>query len=267
MQLTKAMKTVSAAKLRRAQDAMLAARPYANQMRNVLRSLASRADPEEHPLLARRGGDRIRVVVITSDRGLCGSFNVNISRKSMTYYEQNPGKDIEYLTVGRKGREYFKRRGVNLGRDWPDVLRTMGYTTAVDIAQYLIEGYIAKQTDAVYLVYNEFKSAMQQNPVVEPLLPIEPLDLESGDDDDYIYEPDAASLFGLLLPKYVEFQVFHALLESVAAEHAARMTSMAAATKNAGELIDTLTLYMNRVRQAAITTEIIEVVSGAAALG
>ncbi len=267
MQLTKAMKTVSAAKLRRAQEAMLAARPYSNQMRNVLRSLASRANPEEHPLLARRGGDRIRVVVVTSDRGLCGSFNVNISRKGMAYYEQNQGKDLEYLTVGRKGREYFKRRGVNLGRDWPDVLRTMGYTTAVDIAQYLIEGYIAKQTDAVYLVYNEFKSAMHQNPVVEPLLPIEPLDLESGDDDDYIYEPDAASLFGLLLPKYVEFQVFHALLESVAAEHAARMTSMAAATKNAGELIDTLTLYMNRVRQAAITTEIIEVVSGAAALG
>jgi F-type H+-transporting ATPase subunit gamma len=267
MQLTKAMKTVSAAKLRRAQDAMLAARPYAHQMQTVLRSLAARANPEQHPLLARREGDRIRGVVITSDRGLCGSFNVNISRTGMTYYEQNRGKDLEFLTVGRKGREYFKRRNVKLGRDWPDVLRTVSYATAVDIAQYLVDGYVKEEMDAVYLVYNEFKSAIAQKPVVQQLLPIEQLDLGDAAGDDYIYEPDAGSLFELLLPKYVEFQVFHALLESVAAEHAARMTAMAAATRNAGELIDRLTLHMNRVRQASITTEIIEVVSGAAALG
>jgi F-type H+-transporting ATPase subunit gamma len=236
-------------------------------MRNVLRSLASRANPEEHPLLERREGNRSRAVVITSDRGLCGSFNVNISRRGMRYLRDNPDQDIDVLTVGRKGREYFKRRGAKLGRDWPDVLRTMDYSTAVDIAQYLIEGYVADETDSVHLVYNEFKSAMAQTPVSMQLLPIEQLDVESGDADDYIYEPDAASLFALLLPKYVEFQVFHALLESVAAEHAARMTAMDAATRNAGELIDKLTLHMNRVRQASITTEIIEVVSGAAALG
>jgi F-type H+-transporting ATPase subunit gamma len=267
MQLTKAMKTVSAAKLRRAQEAMVAARPYAHQMQTVLKSLAARANPEEHPLLARRDGGPIRGVVITSDRGLCGSFNVNISRKGMAYYEQHRDKDLELLTVGRKGREYFKRRNVRLGRDWPDVLRTVSYTTAVDIAQYLIDGYVKEEMDAVYLVYNEFKSAMAQKPVVQQILPIEQLDLENADGDDYIYEPDARTLFENLLPKYVEFQVFHALLESVAAEHAARMTAMAAATRNAGELIDRLTLHMNRVRQAAITTEIIEVVSGAAALG
>jgi len=267
MQLTKAMKTVSAAKLRRAQEAMLAARPYAGQMRSVLRSLAARANPEDHPLLARRGDDRIRALVITSDRGLCGSFNVNIGRAGMSFLEQHRAKQIEMLTVGRKGREYFRRRRVALGeRGWVDVLRTLSYTTAVDIARFLIDGYIGEKLDAVYLVYNEFKSAMQQKPVVSQLLPVEKLDLEPGESDEYIYEPDAASLFEALLPKYVEFQIYHALLESVAAEHAARMTAMDSATRNAGELIDKLTLHMNRVRQAAITTEIIEVVSGAEAL-
>jgi len=267
MQLTKAMKTVSAAKLRRAQDAMLAARPYADQMQKVLKSLASRANPEAHPLLARRGDGRVRALVITSDRGLCGSFNVNICRTATTFLEDHRDKDLELLTVGRKGREYFKRRDYEIGRDWEDVLRTVDYPTAVDIAQFLIESYVNDEIDTVYLVYNEFKSTMQQKPVAEQLLPIERLDLEAGESEDYIYEPDAASLFDRLLPKHVEFQVYRALRESVAAEHAARMTAMDAATRNAGELIDKLTLHMNRVRQASITTEIIEVVSGAEALG
>ena len=266
-QLTKAMKTVSAAKLRRAQDAMLAARPYADQMQKVLKSLASRANPEAHPLLARHGDQRVRAVVITSDRGLCGSFNVNICRAATGYFEEYRGRDLELLTVGRKGRDYFRRRNYTMGRDWEDVLRTVGYTTAVDIAQFLIEAYVKDDVDTVFIVYNEFKSAMQQQPVVEQLLPIERLDLEAGESEDYIYEPDAASLFNSLLPKHVEFQIYRALRESVAAEHAARMTAMDAATRNAGELIDKLTLHMNRVRQASITTEIIEVVSGAEALG
>jgi F-type H+-transporting ATPase subunit gamma len=266
-QLTKAMKTVSAAKLRRAQDAMLAARPYADQMQKVLKSLASRANPEAHPLLARHGDQRVRALVITSDRGLCGSFNVNICRAATGYFEEYRGRDLELLTVGRKGRDYFRRRNYTMGRDWEDVLRTVGYTTAVDIAQFLIEAYVKDDVDTVFIVYNEFKSAMQQQPVVEQLLPIERLDLEAGESEDYIYEPDAASLFNALLPKHVEFQIYRALRESVAAEHAARMTAMDAATRNAGELIDKLTLHMNRVRQASITTEIIEVVSGAEALG
>lgn len=266
-QLTKAMKTVSAAKLRRAQDAMLAARPYADQMQKVLKSLASRANPEAHPLLARHGDQRVRAVVITSDRGLCGSFNVNICRAATAFFEEYRERDLELLTVGRKGRDYFRRRNYTMGRDWEDVLRTAGYTTAVDIAQFLIEAYVKDDVDTVFIVYNEFKSAMQQQPVVEQLLPIERLDLEAGESEDYIYEPDAASLFNSLLPKHVEFQIYRALRESVAAEHAARMTAMDAATRNAGELIDKLTLHMNRVRQASITTEIIEVVSGAEALG
>lgn len=266
-QLTKAMKTVSAAKLRRAQDAMLAARPYADQMQKVLKSLASRANPEAHPLLARHGDQRVRAVVITSDRGLCGSFNVNICRAATAFFEEYRERDLELLTVGRKGRDYFRRRNYTMGRDWEDVLRTVGYTTAVDIAQFLIEAYVKDDVDTVFIVYNEFKSAMQQQPVVEQLLPIERLDLEAGESEDYIYEPDAASLFNSLLPKHVEFQIYRALRESVAAEHAARMTAMDAATRNAGELIDKLTLHMNRVRQASITTEIIEVVSGAEALG
>jgi len=267
MQLTKAMKTVSAAKLRRAQEAMLAARPYADQMRKVLMSLASRANPEIHPLLARHGDQRVRALVITSDRGLCGSFNVNICRTATAFLEEYRGRNLELLTVGRKGRDYFRRRNYTMGRDWEDVIRTAGYTTAVDIAQFLIEAYVKDDVDTVFIVYNEFKSTMQQQPVVEQLLPIEPLDLEPGENEDYIYEPDAASLFNSLLPKHVEFQIYRALRESVAAEHAARMTAMNAATRNAGELIDKLTLHMNRVRQASITTEIIEVVSGAEALG
>jgi len=261
------MKTVSAAKLRRAQEAMLAARPYAAQMQKVLESLAARANPEDHPLLARRGDDRIRALVITSDRGLCGSFNVNIGRTGLSFVREHRAKQVEVLAVGRKGREYFRRRKVALGdRVWADVLRTVSYTTAADMARFLIDGYVGEKLDAVYLVYNEFKSALQQKPVVSRILPIEKLDLEPGECDEYIYEPDAASLFEALLPKYVEFQIYHALLESVAAEHAARMSAMDAATRNAGELIDKLTLHMNRVRQAAITTEIIEVVSGAEAL-
>jgi F-type H+-transporting ATPase subunit gamma len=267
MQLTKAMKTVSAAKLRRAQDAMMAARPYADQMLKVLKSLASRANPEAHPLLARHGDQRVRALVITSDRGLCGSFNVNICRTAAAFLEEYRGKELELLTVGRKGREYFRRRDYTMGRDWEDVIRTVGYTTAVDIAQFLIEAYVKEDVDTVLVVYNEFKSTMQQQPVVEQLLPIERLDLEPGESEDYIYEPDAVSLFDSLLPKHVEFQIYRALRESVAAEHAARMTAMDAATRNAGELIDKLTLHMNRVRQASITTEIIEVVSGAEAAG
>lgn len=267
MQLTKAMKTVSAAKLRRAQDAMLAARPYADQMQKVLKSLASRANPELHPLLARHGDQRVRALVITSDRGLCGSFNVNICRTAATSFDEYRGKELELLTVGRKGREYFRRRNYTMGRNWEDVIRTVDYTTAVDIAQFLIEDYVSDAVDTVLIVYNEFKSTMQQRPVVEQLLPIERIDLEPGESEDYIYEPDAASLFNALLPKHVEFQIYRALRESVAAEHAARMTAMDAATRNAGELIDKLTLHMNRVRQASITTEIIEVVSGAEAAG
>lgn len=267
MQLTKAMKTVSAAKLRRAQEAILRARPYATQMRSVLRSLAARANPEAHPLLRIHDDPRLVVVVLTSDRGLCGSFNAAICRTAHGFTRERRGAAIEVLAVGKKGRDYFRRRAVPIGREWLDVFRAVDYGVAAGIASDLMERYAGQGVGAIHLVYNEFKSTLQQRPVVEPLLPIEPLELEPGKGDDYIYEPGAAELFDALLPKHVEFQVYRALLESAAAEHAARMTAMDSATRNAGELIDKLTLHMNRVRQAAITTEIIEVVSGAEALG
>jgi F-type H+-transporting ATPase subunit gamma len=266
-QLTRAMKMVSAAKLRRAQDGIIRARPYANQMLEVLRSLAARANPEKHPLLQVHGDQRVEVMIITSDRGLCGSFNASICRTGIAYLQEQEGKDLQVLSVGRKGRDFFRRRSFQLGREWLDVLRTVDYPLAAEMARYMMDRYIREELDAVYLIYNEFKSMIQQRPVVEQLLPIKKVELDPAEAEDYIYEPDAQSLFEVLLPKHVEIQVYRALLESVAAEHAARMTAMEAATKNAGELIDKLTLQMNRVRQAAITTEIIEVVSGAEAQG
>lgn len=272
MQVTRAMKMVSAARLRRSQDRIIAARPYAHRMRDVLRSLAGRANPELHPLLEVRPERRVEVVVASSDRGLCGSFNTNIAKTAAAFLETLEGKDVTLVPVGRKVRDYFRRRGRTFRREFSDVLRNLDYTTAVEIGGELIDRYVAGEVDAVYLIYNEFKSAIAQKPVVERLLPIAGSDLGAGEDEeaggeDYLYEPSPEALFRDLLPLHVRTQVFHALLESVAAEHASRMTAMDSATKNAKELIDRLTLRMNRVRQASITTEIIEVVSGAQALG
>lgn len=267
-QLTRAMKTVSAAKLRRAQERITNARPYAEQMRRVLSSLATRANPESHPLLGDRGDQRVEIAVISSDRGQCGSFNANICRTSVSFLEQNREKDPVVMTIGKKGREFFKHRSYRTGHQWADLFRDLNYLTAAEIGQFLIQRFLDGEVDAIYLGYNQFKSTMSQTPVIERVLPIERGAIAEGEAaDDYIYEPDAVSLFNELLPKHVEIQVYRALLESQAAEHAARMTAMDAATRNAGELIDKLTLHMNRVRQASITTEIIEVVSGAQALG
>ena len=267
MQVTRAMKMVSAAKLRRAQERIVQARPYARRMLAVLRSLASRANPDAHPLLAVRPQERIDVLVITGDRGLCGSFNTNVYKKAAAFLEEQSGSRASLYFVGRKGRDHFRRDRRPRKGEWTDVYRTLGFTTAAEIAGDLMAEYAAERTDAVYVVYNEFKSVIQQRPVVERLLPIERLDLAPGEvAEDYIYEPNPAALFDQLLPRHVEVQVYRSLLESVAAENAARMTAMDSATNNAAELIDSLTLYMNRVRQASITTEIIEVVSGAEAL-
>jgi F-type H+-transporting ATPase subunit gamma len=268
MQVTRAMKMVSAARLRRSQENLLAARPYAQRIRAVLRSLAARANPEGHPLLRVREERKIEVVVICADRGLCGSFNTNILKRAFQFLAENRDKRVELHAVGKKARDYFRRRQVKTGREWVDISRRMDPSLAGEIGKDVIERYTSGEVDAVYLVYNEFKSAIQQSPVVERLLPVEPARFESGESaDDYIYEPDAAALFDELLPHFVFNQVFHAILESAAAEQAARMTAMDSATNNAQELVETLTLHMNRVRQASITTEIIEVVSGAEALG
>ena len=329
-QITRAMKMVSAARLRRAQDRALAARPYAHMLTNVLKSLVSRADIYDsqtgellHPLLIRREEKNVLLIVVTGDKGLAGAFNANILKAAMRFIEAKAGKNIEIETIGRKGRDFLRRRfstaeprkadsqqatGTTLVGEQVGVLNKIEYPLASELAERIIERYKHAEIDSVYLVYNEFKSVIAQRLVVEQVLPVEqigapaiadvqemeleekrraaeaakgtgiglkPEDTREIDERaaqfatapvDYIYEQPPRELFRSLLPKYVGIQIFHALLESVAAEHAARMTAMEAATSNAGEMIDSLTLAMNRARQAKITREIIEIVSGAAAL-
>jgi len=263
-QITKAMKMVSAAKLRRAQEAMFAARPYARKMMEVLNSLATRADPDSHPLLREHEGGAHLLVVVTADKGLCGGFNTNIIRAATRFLEERREADVALALVGRKGRDYFKRRGYRILAERVG-FQPLEYATARAAAKRLIDGYVSGELGAVYLLYNEFKSVIQQRIVVEPLLPIRKLAIQPSEPAlDYLYEPEPRGIFAGLMPKHVEVQVWRALLESVAAEHGARMAAMDAATKNAEDMIERQTLYMNKVRQAAITKEIIEVVSGAA---
>jgi F-type H+-transporting ATPase subunit gamma len=263
-QITKAMKMVSAAKLRRAQEAMFAARPYARKMLEVLGSLAARARRDAHPLLQEREGPRRLLVVVTADKGLCGGFNANIIRAATRFLEGRRADELQLELVGRKGRDFFKRRVWQVRAEHVGVFQALKYASARELAGELIKLYCEGGSDGVFLVYNEFKSVIQQRVVVEQLLPIPRQELpERQPALDYLYEPDAASIFDSLLPKHVEIQVWRALLESSAAEHGARMTAMDAATNNAAEMIDRMTLYMNKVRQAGITKEIIEVVSGA----
>jgi F-type H+-transporting ATPase subunit gamma len=264
-QITKAMKMVSAAKLRRAQEAMFAARPYARKMLEVLNDVAARASADAHPLLEARGHDKLLLVVITGDKGLCGAFNANIIRTAARFVEDRRGQGVELAVVGRKARDAMRRRGYKVRTERVGAFQPLRYATARELAKELIEAFTSGAADEVYLVYNEFKSVIQQRIVVDRLLPIERQVLAPQQQAavDYIYEPEPAGIFKSLLPRHVEVQVWKALLESQAAEHGARMTSMDAATNNAAEMIDGLTLYMNKVRQAAITKEIIEIVSGA----
>ena len=265
-QITKAMKMVSAAKLRRAQEAMFAARPYARKMLEVLGNLAVRAESHAHPLLQDRGDKRVVLVVITSDKGLCGGFNANIIRTAVRFLAEREGKQLSLALLGRKGRDYFKRRQYAVRTEQVGIFQALRFSHARQIAHGIIEGFVKGEFDQVYLVYNEFKSIIQQRVVVDHLLPIERGEIKPDEPElDYIYEPSARGIFSGLLPKFIETQVWHALLESAAAEHSARMTAMDAATTNASDVIESLTLHMNKVRQAAITREIIEVVSGASA--
>jgi F-type H+-transporting ATPase subunit gamma len=270
-QITKAMKMVSAAKLRRSQDAILSARPFAKKMLEVLNSLATRANPEGHPLLRTREPKRVEVVIITSDKGLCGSFNANILKQADGFLKSLQSEALGLQIVGKKARDYFRRRRYDIRREFVDVFRSLSYDTAGSIARPLIERYSDEESpervDAVFLIYNEFKSVMQQDVVVERLLPLEKLSFERPEEEfDYIYEPSPAAIYDAVIPRHVEYQLWHALLESAAAEHAARMTAMENATKNATDLIEQLTLTMNKARQASITKEILEVVSGAEAI-
>ena len=269
MQLTKAMKMVSAAKLRRAQERIMNARPYAHQTLAVLRSLAARAGEESHPLLQARVGKKAHIILVAGDKGLCGAFNAHIIRTAEDYFRENlQGQEISVSAVGKKSAEYFDRGTLEVKHRWVDIFRNVQFTHAEEIANTASEMFLSGEIDRVYLAYNEFKSAIQAKPIVQPLLPIQRIELADGDTaEDYIYEPSADALLKALLPHYVRHLIFQALLESAGAEHAARMTAMDSATNNASDLIDSLTLTMNRVRQASITTEIIEVVSGAEALG
>jgi F-type H+-transporting ATPase subunit gamma len=264
-QITKAMKMVSAAKLRRAQDAAERARPYAAKLTEMFTAVAAGVEPETHPLLARREERRIDVVVLTSDRGLCGGYNSNLLRFAAGFLRERSGVETAITVVGRKGLDFYRRRNATLIGHHLGILTTPAATMAREIVTSVTTRFAEAQTDAVYLVYNRFKSAISQVPSTVRLLPVTAPEGE-GPAVDYIFEPARPELLATLLPRYVEALITQALLESVASEHAARMTAMGNATKNAAEMIGSLTLSMNRARQATITTELMEVVGGAEAL-
>jgi len=264
------MKLVAAARLRKAQQNITRLRPYAVETLDVLNMVAARAgeDEELHPLLARREQKHVMLVVLTSDRGLAGAFNSNINKAAHARWKklEAEGQDVRFAVIGKKGRDYLARRGATISHDFTGVFEDLSPDRAGEIGRYIVDEYTRHDLDACYLVYNEFKSAMTQEVVVEPLLPIQPQTLEADDAADFIYEPNKRALLDRLLPMYVEVEVYRALLESVASEHGARMTAMEAATKNADEMIGKLTLQYNRARQAAITTELMEIIGGAEAL-
>ncbi|UFS72292.1 ATP synthase F1 subunit gamma [Geomonas sp. RF6] len=264
-QITKAMKMVSAAKLRRAQENVVAARPYAGKLAEVLERLALTQDADASPLMTPRDGGRVLLVVVTSDRGLCGGFNANISKAAERFIHERAGqsKEISLVTIGRKGNEFLRNRHT-VRKHHGNIFAALNYQTAAMVASELIEGYLAEEYDEVYVLYNAFRSVMSQDITLEKLLPIAPAVAAETDEParEYIYEPSKGALLDELLPKHIEVQVFKALLESVAAEHGARMTAMDSASKNATEMIGKLTLMYNRARQAAITTELMEIISG-----
>jgi F-type H+-transporting ATPase subunit gamma len=263
---------VAAAKLKRAQDRILAARPYGHKMREVMANLGRRVNRAAHPLLQKRPVRTVEVLVVTSDRGLCGAFNANIVRKALEFIRQTEaeGRKVSVSLVGRKGRDYFRRRPWPIRQEWTGIFDRLTYEHGIDIGQDLIDHFIKGTFDELHVIYNEFKSAIQQRVIVEKLFPIGAPD-EGGDPathegGSYLYEPDEDELLAALLPKHFETQAFRMLLESSAAEHGARMAAMDGATRNAGELIKKLTLYYNKTRQAAITKELMDIVGGAEAL-
>jgi F-type H+-transporting ATPase subunit gamma len=291
-QITRAMKFISAAKLRRAQEGVFAARPYAHEIKRVLRSAAARMESTSHPLLDRRPEERILVLVLTGDRSLAGAFNSNVIKRALVFLRDNSAKKMQVVAIGKKGRDTIRKRGWTLAGEYLNLSAKVDFSAAKGIVAQIAELYSKCEVDAVYAIYNEFKNVMVQKLQTEKLLPIDPdvlagkegqpdADAESrsgGHGDslphersakgdslvDYIYEEPVEEIFNGLVPRYLEAEVFRILLESAAAEHAARMTAMDSATRNASELIEKLTLQMNKIRQASITKELIEIVSGAA---
>jgi F-type H+-transporting ATPase subunit gamma len=290
-QITRAMKFVAAAKLRRAQEGVFAARPYAREILRVMRSAAARIETPQHPLLERRPEERVLTLVLTGDRSLAGAFNTNVIRRALQFLREDQSKTKQVMVVGKKGRDTLKKRGYDFAGEWIGVSSNVEFSSAKEVAAKIAELYSAREVDAVYAVYNEFKNVLVQKLQVQKLLPIDPAVLSESQAEetvgvsrksdeanlphdlapsgkgfvvDYIYEQPVAELFAGLVPRYLEAEVFRILLESAAAEHAARMTAMDSATRNAADLIERLTLDMNKIRQAGITKELIEIVSGAA---
>jgi F-type H+-transporting ATPase subunit gamma len=268
--ITSAMKMVAAAKLRRSQDAIVAARPHAKTMAEITAELAARASVDDHPLLEQRAGKRIALVVLTSDRGLCGGFNSNLCRAAQRYAEEKTKagelEEARFEVVGRKGRDYFRRRRLNITRDLPGVAGDTALTRAKELAAIMTEEFLNGTVDAVWLAYNQFRSVVSQKPSIEQLLPVKPPASAGVGSLEFLFEPGKAEILDYLLPLYIETQLHRALLESVASEFGAKMTAMENATKNATEMINRLTLQYNRARQASITKELMEIVGGAEAL-
>lgn len=267
-QITKAMKMVSAAKLRRAQDAVMRARPYAEKMAALLKNLSQRVSAEAHPLLSGREEKRVHLVLVTADRGLCGSYNAGLIRAAERFIgEQAAPREVELTVAGRKGADYFRRRKVEIADRYLNLWGRNSEELAAEMAEKMIGRFAQEQADAVYILYSRFRSALSQMPTLERLIPVVPGD-EGGEGQptEYLFEPGLEALLSSLLPKVVEVGIYHALLEAAASEHGARMTAMDSATSNAGDMISSLTLQMNRARQAAITKELMEVVSTAEAL-
>lgn len=266
-QVTKAMKMVAAAKLRRAQERAEHARAYSDRLATVLKRLAAVAGSSDHPFLASAGDAPPHLIVITGDRGLCGAYNSNIVRLADNFLASREGTGATITACGRRGRDHFKARGRNPVSEHVNLQGEMGVDLAREIASDAAHRFVIGDAGKVYLVYTKFRSAISHQPTIQQLLPIEKAGDESdGADSDYLYEPDAVSILGSLLPRYVDTLVFHAMLEATASEHGARMTAMDSASRNASEMIDRLTLAMNRARQASITTELMEIVGGAEAL-
>ncbi len=262
--ITKAMKAVAAAKMRRAQDNVLAARPFARRVRDVLGRVGSASVGMKHPLLAVREPQKVAYIIVTADRGLCGGFNANVIKMGVQETRKHPNADL--ITIGRKGKDFFHRRGYNIAQQYIGTGKAdLGLTN--EVARFVIDKYTAEEYDEVYLIYSQFINVIVQKPVVQKILPVEPPGGEADEKKvDYIFEPDAENIMDSLLPMYIQNSLFQALLENNAGFFSAQMTAMDNATKNASEMIDRLTLTMNQARQAAITTEISEIVSGAAAL-
>ena len=270
-QITKAMKMVSAAKLKRAQDAIVAARPYASQMREVVQAVARRAGQDAHPFLLSRETKKLGLLVITSDRGLCGGFNSNLLRAVNRFLEEKGkrGEEVVLFVVGRKARDFFRRRRIPLRKEYINILGVLSYSHAEQLAHDLADAYLAGEVDEVVVAFNEFRSAISQAVRRDGLFPIAFAQEEEEGPAvgiDYLYEPSQREILEALMPRYVEAQIFRMLLESVAGEHGARMTAMDSATNNAVEMISSLTLQMNRARQASITKELMEIIGGAEAL-